>query len=144
MKPKRKESFEDWFARLGVRHFSAGEFTRYFAKWRGKVQNEAPPRELWEEIVPTLRLVDDLRAHFGQPITLLSSYRSPRYNSAVGGASRSLHKRFMALDISIKGVGPKRVAAKLKEWRRAGRFKGGIGTYRAFVHVDNRGYAATW
>ena len=138
------QTFEQWFATKKFKHFSADEFTTYFSRTRDGVRNSAPPRALWESIVPTLRLVDELRKHLNRPIVLLSSYRSRAYNSAVGGESASLHMKFNALDIAVAGHSPSSVARLLKQWRKEGKFLGGVGTYPTFVHIDTRGYNATW
>ena len=96
--------------------------------------------------MPTLRVVDELRAFFGKPCRILSSYRSPEYNRSVGGASLSQHLEFNALDIAFDGVSAKRVYELLLEWRKEGRFTGGLGYYPSsgFVHVDTRGRNTTW
>ena len=140
------KAFTDWFNAQGFRHFGAHEFSRYFGAVRKGVKNSAPPKKLWKNVVPTLRVVDDLRESFGQPCTILSSYRSPEYNRTVGGAAQSQHLQFNALDITIKGVSAKRVYERLLQWRSEGRFKGGIGYYPSsgFVHLDTRGRNATW
>jgi uncharacterized protein YcbK (DUF882 family) len=140
------KAFTDWFNAQGFRNFGAHEFTRYFGAVRKGVKNSAPPKKLWKNVVPTLRVVDDLRESFGQPCTILSSYRSPEYNRTVGGAAQSQHLQFNALDITIKGVSAKRVYERLLQWRLEGRFKGGIGYYPSsgFVHIDTRGRNATW
>ncbi len=139
-------AFTTWFASQRFRHFGPREFTGYFARERNGVANEVPPKHLWPNIVPVLRIADDLRAHFGKPCRILSSYRSPAYNKAVGGAPLSQHLRFNALDITIDGISPQRVYDKLLEWRREGRFTGGLGLYPSsgFVHIDTRGTNAAW
>ena len=138
-------TFEEWFELLDVKHFASEEFTEYFQVRRRGVTNSAPPPEMWGNIVPTLRVVDQLRAHFGKPIVLLSSYRSPAYNAAIdGAATKSFHMRFQALDIAVAGKTPRQVFEVLKDWRDAGRFKGGLGLYNSFVHIDTRGSNATW
>jgi uncharacterized protein YcbK (DUF882 family) len=141
-----RESFNDWFAAQGFRHFTADEFTSYFARERKGVKNSVPPRLLWKKIVPTLRIVEELRESFGKPCRILSSYRSPEYNKAVGGAQLSQHKEFTALDIAFDGVPPERVYERLIEWRKAGKFVGGLGLYPSsgFVHIDTRGRNSTW
>ncbi len=139
-----KTSFESWFAKKKFRHFTASEFTSYFRRTRNGVRNAPPPVALRENIIPTLRIVDDLREHFGRPIVILSSYRSPAYNKAVGGASASIHMKFNALDIAVAGVSPSTVFKTLRTWRTCGRFTGGLGLYETFVHIDTRGYNATW
>jgi uncharacterized protein YcbK (DUF882 family) len=139
-------TFSEWFAAQGFRHFGAGEFTNYFAAQRNGVKNSQPPKRLWKNIVQTLRIVDELRASFGKPCRILSSYRSPAYNRAIGGAPLSQHLEFTALDIAFDGISPQRVYDRLIEWRRAGKFTGGLGLYPSsgFVHIDTRGTNATW
>ena len=141
-----KDAFTKWFDAQNFRHFGAHEFTRYFEGVRRGVKTSTPPKRLWKNIVPPLRIVDELRASFGKPCRVLSSYRSPAYNRRVGGVSRSQHLQFNALDITIKGVSAKRVYERLLEWRQEGRFTGGLGYYPSsgFVHIDTRGYNATW
>jgi uncharacterized protein YcbK (DUF882 family) len=138
--------FSDWFESQKFKHFGAREFESYFAAQRKGVTNSAPPRQMWNNIVPALRIVDELRASFGKPCRILSSYRSPDYNKAVGGAALSQHLKFTALDIAFTGVSPQHVYDRLIEWRKAGKFTGGIGLYPSsgFVHIDTRGNNATW
>jgi uncharacterized protein YcbK (DUF882 family) len=140
------ETFSEWFAAQKFRHFGAREFTSYFTRERKGISNSTPPKRLWKNIVPTLRIVDELRESFGKPCRILSSYRSPDYNRAVGGAPLSQHKEFTALDITFDGVSPQRVYDRLLEWRKAGKFTGGLGFYPSseFVHIDTRGRNATW
>ena len=140
------QSLTDWFNAQGIRHFSAAEFTRYFAAQRNGVKNSPPAQAIWKRILPTLRIVDELRASFGKPCRILSSYRSPAYNKVVGGAPMSLHLGFNALDIAFDGVSPQQVYDRLIEWRKAGKFTGGLGLYQSsgFVHIDTRGSNATW
>jgi N-acetylmuramoyl-L-alanine amidase len=110
------------------------------------VKNSTPPQPLWKNIVPVLRVVDELRESYGRPCRILSSYRSPAYNKAVGGAPLSQHKEFSALDIAFDGVSPQRVYERLLEWRQQGKFSGGLGLYPSsgFVHIDTRGRNSTW
>ena len=120
-------TFIDWFAAQRFRNFGSGEFTSYFARERKGVKNSLPSQLLWKNIVPALRIVDELRDSFGKSCTILSSYRSPDYDKAVGGASSSQHLEFTALDIAFDGISPQRVYDRLLEWRKAGKFTGGLG-----------------
>ena len=140
------DTFTDWFNARQFRHFGAGEFTAYFGAVRKGVRNSTPPRALWDNLVPTLRIVDALRGHLGKPCRILSSYRSPDYNRAVGGAPQSQHLQFNALDIAFDGVRIGIVYAILQAWRKEGKFTGGLGFYPSsgFVHIDTRGNNATW
>lgn len=106
--------------------------------------NELPPVYLWCNIIDTVLLLDALRTHFKVPVVILNGFRSKDYNNKIGGAKNSLHKEFCALDFYVTGIETMVVAQKLKEWRIEGKFKGGIGTYNSFIHLDTRGVNATW
>ncbi len=114
-------------------------------KTRGHTSNCLPPKQYWSNIAATLRLVDKMVVRIGAPLReITSAYRSPRYNRAVGGKSRSYHMKNVATDIQFKGISPSHVTYVAKQMRTEGFFKGGIGRYSSFVHVDTRGYDATW
>ena len=143
---QRETEFRAFIKSLGLKHFTAQEFINYSRRTRNGVKNSLPPKYLWRNIVPAIIIVDALRAKFGKSCTLLSTYRSPAYNRAVGGAKRSQHLQFNALDIAFNGVTPSKVFNTLKSWRLEGVFDGGLGLYTSsgFVHIDTRGYKATW
>tara|TARA_B110000483_G_scaffold222632_1_gene279766 strand:+ start:186 stop:854 length:669 start_codon:yes stop_codon:yes gene_type:complete len=115
-------------------------------KTRGNVINDIPPRKMWKKMGPTLKVIDRMAGEMGVPVRhILSAYRSPRYNAAVRGNSGSLHKSNQAVDVVFHGATPwhvARVARYLRDTKR--KFKGGIGTYSSFVHIDTRGYKADW
>jgi len=135
-----KKEFNKWFGGLGVKYFKAHEFTNYFER----NLNTFPPKSKWDNIIPTIKLVDRLRADLGVPIRVTSSYRSAKYNKNCGGATKSLHKEFKAIDLQVDGFSPSYVYARLMKYRNAGDFKGGLGKYSTFVHVDTRGTNADW
>lgn len=146
--------FEDFIDRLGLRHFAGAEFTPYWSRVRNGVRNSRPPEALWHNIVPTIIVLDQLREVLGAPITLISTYRSPAYNTAIGGEPASFHMRFQAIDFSCAAGTPQQWVTRLRAMRGrsfnlpgnggAFTFRGGIGKYPAFVHVDTRGYDANW
>ena len=141
-----EEKFTEWFDSLGLKNFKASEFVAYFNRYRGRVKNSVPPETLWKNMAQSIFIVDALRSHFGKSCTITSSYRSYAYNRAVGSSDGSQHPQNTALDITFNGVSPTRVFNKLKQWRDAGLFKGGLGLYTGsgFVHIDTRGRNATW
>ncbi|WP_299614609.1 D-Ala-D-Ala carboxypeptidase family metallohydrolase [uncultured Tateyamaria sp.] len=107
--------------------------------------NTDPPEDLWQNAVALSKLLQAIRDEFGAPLRISSCYRSPEYNSCIGGASRSQHMRFTAADITIaNGNTPLTWYNKILEMRNRGIFSGGIGRYNTFVHVDVRGENATW
>jgi len=115
-------------------------------KKRGTVQNTLPPKEMWNKMKPTLLVIDALSESMGSPINdIVSAYRSPTYNRAVRGKSRSYHMSNQAVDVTFKKANPWRVAKAVRHLRdKEKEFKGGIGTYRGFVHIDTRGQNVNW
>lgn len=90
------------------------------------------------------KLVDVLqkiRTHFGQPVTINSAYRTPTHNKNQGGATYSQHLYGTAADIVVKGVAPKTVAAYVETLLPN---TGGIGIYAGFTHVDVREVKSRW
>lgn len=139
-------SFETFFVTNlpDLTHFSASEFLYKGATHEANGLNTDPPVPLWPNMVPLARVLEQLRGEVGAPVRLLSIFRSPAYNSAVGGASGSQHLQFKAADfVALTGT-PANWAEHLRGMRSSGVFSGGIGTYRTFVHVDVRGTDADW
>lgn len=86
-------------------------------------------------------VLESIRTHFGQPVTINSGYRTPEYNKKIKGAAKSQHCCGTAADIVVKGVKPEKVAdfarQLMPDW-------GGVGRYPSFVHVDVRETRADW
>jgi peptidoglycan hydrolase-like protein with peptidoglycan-binding domain len=81
----------------------------------------------------------------GASITINSGYRSPRYNTSVGGAENSQHLYGRAADIVVAGMTPKQVTALIEKLIKEGKMmEGGLGRYSTFVHYDTRGSKARW
>lgn len=74
-----------------------------------------------------------IRDHFGVPVTINSAYRTNAYNTRVGGAKNSYHKKGQAFDIVVKGKTPLQVAQCAQKLEIPG-----IIQYNTFVHVDSR------
>jgi hypothetical protein len=87
--------------------------------------------------------LEKLRTLLGGSLGVLSGYRCPARNRAVGGASDSQHMRGTAADLVVpRGRQHEFVAAAVK----VPAFNhGGIGIYaHGGVHVDRRGVMARW
>lgn len=80
--------------------------------------------------------LQDIRTHFGAPVTINSAYRTATYNAKVGGAKSSYHMKGQAFDIQVKGHTPLEVA----RYAQSIGVKGVI-QYNTFTHVDSRGIA---
>ena len=135
--------YREFLQGLQLRHFSPSELLKQGERKRGDVTNSLPPPELFPRIVPTLWVADMLRERLGYPLTITSAYRNERYNEACGGATRSTHLVNQALDIIPRGNVDELWLAAM-ELRNGGAFKGGIGRYHAFVHIDTRGVNRSW
>ncbi|MDZ4138570.1 MAG: D-Ala-D-Ala carboxypeptidase family metallohydrolase [Erythrobacter sp.] len=77
--------------------------------------------------------LQSLRNRLGKPLIVLSAYRSPAHNKAVGGAPRSKHMDGTAFDISMSNHDP----VVFEAAARAVGFLG-FGTYprSGFMHID--------
>lgn len=142
--------FSNFINGLNLRHFAPDEFLVMGgsnASGRCAGRNTFPPRELWPNIANTAIMLDEIRERMGASIRTLSCYRSPAYNTCIGGESASLHMRFNAIDFTCSAGTPeiwRRVASAIRASDR--RFLGGIGVYPSsrFVHIDTRGREANW
>lgn len=119
----------------------------------GYEQYQLPPYELWSNMVPTLRLYNELKRQGVIPATaeIRSTYRSPSLNACAGGASASKHLTNGAIDIWVpeyesqpwqKNAMQERLC---QFWSSQGeRYDFGLGLYvTGAVHLDTQGYR-TW
>ena len=122
------------------------DLTAHFRWAEFACRDGTPVPEEYKARVETLAVqLEILRAHFGAPIRIISAYRSPDYNEAIGSKPSSQHVRGRAVDISVVGVAPEMVYAKACQLQEDGVFiMGGCGLYPSFVHIDTRGTKARW
>lgn len=115
------------------------------AKEHGGVWNGIPPKAMWPRIVPTLRAVDRVAAELNLPVKeIISAYRAPAYNALCPGAkSGSWHQANFAVDVTFP-TNASTVTAVTRNLRDRGLFKGGVGSYPTFTHVDTRGVNINW
>ena len=109
--------------------------------------SDAIPPELVANAVELLKNLQIIRDHFQKPIVIISGYRSPARNSAVGGADKSQHLHAKAADIKIAGVPTEEIYSRIEKLIAQGKIKeGGLGKYldSNFVHYDIRGIKARW
>ena len=93
-------------------------------------------------VAPRLVMVlQSIRSYFGAAVTINSGYRTPQYNTKVGGVAHSQHCYGTAADITVRGQTPAAVAAYARQlmldW-------GGVGVYGSFCHIDVREAKADW
>lgn len=99
-----------------------------------------PPRRRYASITPLLRFIKDQLVPVTGPVRVASGFRTPRYNREAGGARRSRHLRFQALDLEPHAASSRSELHQrlLRLWRRRGqRHKLGLGLYGGTrFHLD--------
>ena len=86
-------------------------------------------------------VLEPLRARFGGPLIVISGYRSPEWNTRIGGAKNSRHVVGDAADIRPVQMGDlQRLKSTLEEMILDGELPqlGGVGLYQRWIHLDCR------
>ena len=137
-----KAEFQKLLEAQGTRYFTADEVFYRGASDARLQLNTDPPRALWPSLLAVVKVADEARHRLGKPLRINSAYRSPAYNRSLPGAAKnSIHTQGGALDLAGS---PATLHKILTQMRAEGLFRGGIGKYRTFVHVDVRGRNADW
>ncbi len=100
--------------------------------------NTPVPKEYHDEALAICMRAQVLRDLVG-PLHVNSAYRTPEYNSAIGGARGSLHLSASALDLSSKTFTAGQLLTLWDGLVRLGCVKdGGVGVYheKNFLHID--------
>lgn len=115
-------------------------------------QYDVPPKDLWSNMLPTLKVLDRLQ-HMGiiEQFEVTSTYRDPELNACAKGSLGSKHVHNAALDIKLIAedqdpVKKARTHAKLCDfWQQYGeQYQLGLGLYGSGqIHIDTEGYR-TW
>lgn len=82
-----------------------------------------------------IEVLERIRKIVNSPVIINSGYRTPEWNTKVGGTKCSYHMKGMAADIVVKGHTTKEVAKIADEIMKN---HGGVIRYTNFVHVDVR------
>ena len=90
-------------------HFTLEEMTVSPTAKRLGLSNQPTPEHIENMRYCCEKILEPVRAKFG-PVTINSSYRSPRVNQAVGGSKTSQHVNGQAIDFEVKGVDNRTVA----------------------------------
>lgn len=100
-------------------HFTLAELTRSAKAKELGIENE-PPEHVVRNLRWTMAGMERVRYLLGgYAIKILSGYRCPTLNLAVGGQEKSQHIQGLAVDFTCKSFGdPRQVATKLSSWVR--------------------------
>jgi hypothetical protein len=136
------EALTEFLQANGIEHFTGREVCTL--RRLGEVV-EPPPREWWDRIVPTLKIAEEIRAELGCPLIVGNGFRPAALNKRVGGARRSQHLFFRALDLDLP-VNRRSHAedfyrlAALAYLKHGEEHRVGLGLYRPWkgtrVHID--------
>ena len=95
-----------------------------------------------------VKLLQQIRDHFGKPLTITSAFRTAAHNKNVKGATYSQHCYGKAADIRVQGVSVEAVAdyaeTLLKDTGGIGRYPVKKGRPAGWVHVDVREVKSRW
>jgi hypothetical protein len=136
-----KADFQRLLDDAGVRYFTADEVFYRGARDAKLQLNTDPPRGLWPSLLAVVKVADEARHRLGKPLRITSGFRSVAYNRAIKGAVGSFHTKAAALDLAGS---PATLHKILTQMRSEGLFRGGIGRYKTFCHVDVRGKNVDW
>jgi uncharacterized protein YcbK (DUF882 family) len=113
--------------------------------WSELACNDGTPYPVAWRFDPTRALAlaavfERLRAELNEPLVVLSGYRTPQYNTQIGGARRSQHLEGRALDLTltrgrftVNDLWSIARGLTMTEPRLRG-----LGRYTTFVHIDVR------
>lgn len=130
---------------LGLKRISPAQVVASHAKAKGPVWNTLPPKAWWRRMGYTLKVVERIAQEMNvSQVEIISAYRSPAYNARCAGArAGSWHQANIAADVKFP-VRASKVTATARELRDLGLFKGGVGGYWNFTHIDARGENINW
>lgn len=95
-----------------------------------------------KELAENLQL---LREAIGKPVIVNSGYRTPAYNTKIGGVGKSQHLTASAADIRVKGLTADQLHVEIEQLIKEHKIhNGGLGWYNTFCHYDVRPAAARW
>lgn len=92
-KPVEKKPAEGW---EDIKYFKRDEFKCKCGQYCNGFPVEVDMR--------LVRIADDVRAHFGKPVTVSSGVRCETHNAKVGGVAKSRHKQGKAMDFRVSGI----------------------------------------
>jgi len=115
-----------------TRHFSEWEFLRSGTASRLGINNHWERKQHCHNAILLCEALEKIREIWGQPLIIMSGYRSRRLNRAVGGAKYSKHLTGRAVDFYIHEVPLQTVYNKIKD------HNGGLAINQraGYIHID--------
>jgi len=137
--------YSRYLTNLKLKSISPQQVIESHAKSHGSIWNTLPPKSWWTRMGYTLRVADRIALEMNvHQVEIISAYRCPAYNAHCEGAkSGSWHQANVAVDVKFP-MRPSLVTATARDLRNRGLFKGGVGGYWNFTHIDSRGENRDW
>jgi hypothetical protein len=137
--------YSRYLSRLNLKSICPKQVIEAHAKSKGPIWNSLPPKQWWTRMGYTLRVADRIALEMNvSQVEIISAYRSPAYNANCEGAkARSWHQANVAVDMKFP-VRASLVTSTARNLRTRGLFKGGVGGYWDFTHIDSRGENMDW
>ena len=129
---------------LRLKSISAAQVIDAHAKCKSAVWNMLPPKQWWTRMGYTLRVADRIALEMNvDKVEVVSAYRCPAYNAHCEGAKvGSWHQANVAVDVKFPAKASR--VATARNLRDRGLFRGGVGGYWNFTHIDTRGVNVNW
>lgn len=86
------------------KHITLEEFTKSQTATRKGISNVPSEMDIARMKLLCEHVIEPIREHFNAPVRILSGYRCPALNNAVGGSRTSQHMNGEAADIEVAGV----------------------------------------
>lgn len=131
--PSEQPTVKDELTWEGIKYFKPSEFACKCGKYCDGSVDKVD--------LELVKILDNIREHFGAPITITSGVRCSKHNQAVGGVGNSQHLYGKAADFIVKGVNAHTVYDYCNSIMTG---NGGLGKYDSFTHIDTRDYRARW
>lgn len=112
-----------------------GDVSKHFSRAEFKCKGKTCGCDFAAVDVSLIDVLENVRKHFGAPVTINSACRCKKHNADVGGAKHSKHLYGIAADIVVKGFTPAEVYSYIDS-----KYPSTLGLiqYGTFVHVDVR------
>ena len=93
-----------------------------------------------------MQQLEVLRAALGgHEIHIKSGFRTPSYNSTIGGLPTSEHLKAKAVHLSMDDCTPLEISSQILKLIESGEMlQGGLGLHDDYVHYDIRGSEVRW
>ena len=93
-------------------HFTLAELTISESAARLGIDN-TPPADVMENLRRLVIVLEEVRTLLARPLIIISGYRSPALNKAIGGSQNSAHQFGLAADFIVPPLTPLQAAREI-------------------------------